>query len=300
MQFGRILGLPQNMACLGVKDDILLDSQSSSRLWQQTDFSSWVPRHKFFEFKSEFRKSQYWLRDYYDDDTPCDCHVIIPGNKIPKWFNHESVESSISLWVGSELPTFALCVAFCLADEDEYDFVCVVDIFTNGHKRTLVKKFFFEMHCDHQWFYGASHRLLQEEVGNLIQGDRNHVEISCKISCWTSETGREIAPTIASMGVHVKCICGIHNSDISHENHDEPVQQRGNRISKRILHQRLRPFLPRGCRFILCRFYHTRCPSRSTSGRPLLKGRRISNKRKRPFITRSSNCLYEAQDQSDC
>ena len=194
-----------------------MDSQSSSRLWQQTDFSSWVPRHKFFEFKSEFRKSQYWLRDYYDDDTPCDCHVIIPGNKIPKWFNHESVESSISLWVGSKLPTFALCVAFCLADEDEYDFVCVVDIFINGHKGTLVKKFFFEMHCDHQWFHGASHRLLQEEVGNLIQGDRNHIELSCKISCWTSETGGQIAPTIARMGVHVKCICSLHDSVISHE-----------------------------------------------------------------------------------
>ncbi|KAK7861135.1 hypothetical protein CFP56_024341, partial [Quercus suber] len=172
LQFGRILGLPQIMACLGVRDDILLDSQSSSKLWKQTDLSSWVPCHKFFEFKLEFCKSQYWLRDYYDDDTPCDCHIIIPRNKIPKWFNHESVESSISLWVGLELPTFTLCVAFCLADEDEY---CIVDIFINGHKQMLEKKFFFEMHCDHQWFYGASHRLLQEDVGNLIQGDRNHI-----------------------------------------------------------------------------------------------------------------------------
>lgn len=93
-----------------------------------------------------------------------------------------------------------LCVAFCLVDEDEYDFACVVDIFTNGHKRTLVKKFFDKMHCDHRWFYGASHRLLQQEVGNLIQGDWNHVEISCKISLWTGTIGREIAPTIAMMG----------------------------------------------------------------------------------------------------
>ncbi|KAL4636710.1 hypothetical protein ACB092_03G027600 [Castanea dentata] len=224
---------------------------------------------------------QYWLQDYYDDDTPCDCHIILPGNKIPKWFNHQSIESSISLWVGPEFPTFALCVAFCLVDEDEYDFACVVDIFTNGHKRTLVKKFFDKMHCDHRWFYGASHRLLQQEVGNLIQGDWNHVKISCKISLWTSTIGREIAPTIARMGVHVKCICGLHNSVICHENHDELVQPQSNRISKRIAHQQLKPFLPQGCHFILRKLYHTLCPIRSTSGEPLLKARKISNKRKR-------------------
>ena len=281
MQFGRILVLPQNMACFGVRDEKLLDFQSPRRLSQQTDLPTWVPPSKFSEFQSEFCKSEYWLRDYYDDDTPCDCHIILPGNKIPKWFNHQSIESSISLWVGPEFPTFALCVAFCLADEDEYNFACVVDIFTNGHKRTLVKKFFDKMHCDHRWFYGASHRLLQQEVGNLIQGDWNHVEISCKISLWTSTIGREIAPTIARMGVHVKCICGLHNSVICHENHDELVQPQGNRISKRIAHQRLKPFLPRGCHFILRKLYHTLCPIRSTSGQPLLKARKISNRRKR-------------------
>ncbi|XP_030958559.1 TMV resistance protein N-like [Quercus lobata] len=281
LQFGRILVLPQNMACFGVRDEKLLDFQSPRRLSQQTDLPTWVPPSKFSEFQSEFCKGEYWLRDYYDDDTPCDCHIILPGNKIPKWFNHQSIESSISLWVGPEFPAFALCVAFCLVDEDEYDFACVVDIFINGHKRTLVKKFFDKMHCDHRWFYGASHRLLQQEVGNLIQGDWNHVEISCKISLWTSTIGREIAPTIARMGVHVKCICGLHNSVICHENHDELVQPQGNRISKRIAHQRLKPFLPRGCHFILRKLYHTLCPIRSTSGQPLLKARKISNRRKR-------------------
>ncbi|KAF3950740.1 hypothetical protein CMV_023543 [Castanea mollissima] len=246
IKFGRILELPQNVACLDVRGDIIMDSQSSSRLSHQTDLSSWVSPSKFSEFEAEFRK---------------------------------------------KFPTFALCLAFSRAGADEYGYVCVVDIFTNGHKQTLLKNFLCRKRCDHLWFYGVSHNLLQQDFRNLIQGDRNHVKISCKISCWTDETGGEIAPSIARMGVHVKCICGLHNSFISHENHDELVQPRGNRISKRIVHQRLKPFLPRGCRFILHKLYRTLCPTRRASGRPLLKARKISNKRKRPLVVGSSSFL---------
>ena len=46
---------------------------------------------------------------------------------------------------------------------------------------------------------------------------RNHVEISCKISHWTSETGK-YAPVIARMGVHVDCICPPQNSVIIQHN----------------------------------------------------------------------------------
>ena len=267
-----------------------MDSQSSNRLSHQIDLSSWCHPSKITEFRDDFLASQYNLRNFYEDDTGCECHIKVPGNEIPKWFNHQSVESYISLWVGPEFPTIALCLSLCLDDEDEYSFVCVVDIFIDGHKRTLAKNFFENYRCDHRWFYGASQSLLQQEVGNFIPGERNHVEISCKISCWTSNTGRDIAPSIARLGVHVKCICGLHNSIISHENR-ELVQPMGNRISKRIVHQRLRPFLPRGCRFILRRLYHTQCPNRSVSGRPILKARKISSKRKRPLVARSSNFL---------
>ena len=50
-----------------------------------------------------------------------------------------------------------------------------------------------------------------------MKGDQNHVEISCKISHWTSEF-RNFAPIIASMGVHVECIIPPRNSVIIHNN----------------------------------------------------------------------------------
>ncbi|XP_030958565.1 disease resistance-like protein DSC1 [Quercus lobata] len=218
LQFGRILGFPQNIACSGVRSDILLDSQSSSRLSHQID-PSWFHPSKLPEVRTKFNASPYVYRSFQEDDTGHDCHIRVPGNEIPKWFNHQSARSSISLWVGPEFPTFALCVAFCLEDENAYAYVCVVDVFTNGHKQTLIEELFDNFCNDNRWFYGASHRLMQHIFGNFIQGDQNHVEISCKISSWTSETGGVIAPTIARLGVHVKCICGLQSSVINHENY---------------------------------------------------------------------------------
>ena len=216
MQFGRILGFPQKIVCSGERSDILLDSQSSSRLSHLID-PSWFHPSKLPEVRTELNASPYMYRSLQDDDIGRECHIRVPGNEIPKWFNHQSAKSSISLWVGPEFPTFALCVAFCLEDENAYGYVCVIDLFTNGHKQTLVEELFDNFRRDNRWFYGASHRLMQHIFGNFIQGDRNHVEISCKISSWTSETGGVIAPTIARLGVHVKCICGLQSSVINHE-----------------------------------------------------------------------------------
>ena len=50
-----------------------------------------------------------------------------------------------------------------------------------------------------------------------MQGDRNHVEISCKTSHWVSRN-EKYAPVIARMGVHVKCICPPLNSVIIQHN----------------------------------------------------------------------------------
>ena len=43
-----------------------------------------------------------------------------------------------------------------------------------------------------------------------MQGDQNHVEVSCKISHWTSEFGK-FALVIARMGAHVECTCPPQN-----------------------------------------------------------------------------------------
>ena len=212
------------MKCSGVKGSVLVDSHL-----HQIDYSSQLPLSKFFLIEEELRPTL----DAYLIDFGERYNIIVPEKKIPKWFNHQSIESSISFWVGPKFPTFAFCIAFRLVPlKDNYanndtcgslcddinSWICVVNIFTNGHKRPLMRQPIFQcLKCDHLWFYGVPHSQLQQKFGDLMQGDRNHVEVSCKISHWTSEFGN-FAPVIARMGAHVECICPPQNSIIIHNN----------------------------------------------------------------------------------
>ena len=229
MQFGRILGLSPDMKCSGVKDKVLINSYSPHKLSNQIDCSSRVSLSKFYAIQGEsFATLDVPLVDFgerYD--------IQVPGNKIPNWINHQSTESSISFWVGPEFPSIAVWVTFHLvplkdnyANNDKYssirddiiDFVCDIFIFTNSRKQShTIRTQLYEMKCDHLWFYGEPHSQLQRYFGDLMQGDRNHVEISCKIDHWVSRNGK-YAPVIARMGVHVECICPPHNSVIIQHN----------------------------------------------------------------------------------
>ena len=105
MQFGRKLGLPQDMKCSGVKGNILMDLHSHCKLSHQIDLSSWVSLSKFDEIIYEsFPTLDVYLTIHLVEKY--DIRVL--GKKIPKWFNHQSIGSSILSWVGPKFPTFAL------------------------------------------------------------------------------------------------------------------------------------------------------------------------------------------------
>ena len=202
------------MTYLGVKSNVLMESHSSNKLSHQIDFSSWLSPSEFSIYEIKLDCPVPGLRNSDEDDTKCEYEIIIPGNEIPKWFNHQSIKRSISFWIGLEFPTFALCIAFQLdglTNTNPYNYICVVNILTNGHKRLLKERVFDKLESDHQWFYGVPNSQLQQEFGDLIQGNTNHVEIACKISLWTSTTGGKVAPIIVRLGVYVDCICYPQN-----------------------------------------------------------------------------------------
>ena len=218
MQFGRILGLSPNMKCSGVKHKVLMDSHSHRNLSNQIDCSSRVSLSMLIAIQDEsFPTLDAHLVDFGET-----YNITVPGKKIPKWINHQSIESSISFWVGPELPSIAVCVALHLiplkdiyANNDKYGSIrddridCYLDIHISTDSRKRRRMFrggFYELKCDHLWFYDVPHSGLQRDFGDLLQGDRNHVEISCKIDHWVSTTGK-YTPVIAGIGVHVECIC---------------------------------------------------------------------------------------------
>lgn len=99
MQFRRKLELPQYTK---YGDNILMDSHSQSKLPHQIDYSlsHYKPPHTLHKFLMDC------TRDYGES-----YNIIVTRKKIPKWFNHQSIESSISFWIGPEFPTIAVCFA---------------------------------------------------------------------------------------------------------------------------------------------------------------------------------------------
>ena len=156
------------MKCLGVKGNVLMHFHSHHKLSHQIDFSPRVS--KFDVIKDEFVPT---LDSYLMIDFGERYDIRVPGKKIPKWFNHQSIGSSILSWVGPKFPTFALRGVSHLvplkdsyANNDSYgsicddiiDLICELRIFINGHKQPFIKPTFFQyLKCDHLWFYGEPH-----------------------------------------------------------------------------------------------------------------------------------------------
>uniref|UniRef100_A0A2N9H126 Reverse transcriptase zinc-binding domain-containing protein n=1 Tax=Fagus sylvatica TaxID=28930 RepID=A0A2N9H126_FAGSY len=108
-------------------------------------------------------------------DTPgCFPKLERLRTRIPKWFNHQSVGSSISFSVGREFPPLAFCVALKVR-------------FKVPEKTT------------------DSRRVND----NIILDERNDVKVLFEISNYDPKIRKEV--TIERCGVHVACICSPQN-----------------------------------------------------------------------------------------
>ncbi|XP_050274420.1 uncharacterized protein LOC126717114 [Quercus robur] len=215
------------------------------------------------------------------------------NNKFASCFNHQRNGNFISFLIGPEFPTIALCVAFYSTYPLQY--YCHAIISVNGSKQTtksiLIEKFLL---YEDMSFSCSS---LQELFEGFNLGDENLVKIFCETTPPMHDSYL-YCREIEWIGVHVQCICPPpQKSSIFHDYYC--IQPRGRRISKRNVHQRLRPSLLKGPNFILRRLYNTQYrstlwPTPSTSLQPLLKARKISNK-KRLLVARCRKCLCGAQ-----
>ena len=119
---------------------------------------------------------------------------------IPNWFNHQRDGNLISLLIGPEFPTIALCSAF----ESYFDFYYYVFISINGSERMFERKFIGEeISIGHLSFSCRPQSSLQELFRDLKLIDQNHVEILCE----TSPHPSYLAPKVERIGVHVECNC---------------------------------------------------------------------------------------------
>ena len=142
-------------------------------------------------FPSETEGVEYEDRDIY-------CTILKCGIEIPKWFNHQTIENSISFWVGCRFPKFALCVVPVPEQEGYCD---IIDISINGCETREYKHFNLHqlsLFSPHQW-------LLQQQLNESNPTDQNHVELTCRTYFnWYS---------LKWWGVHIECTCPPQESD---------------------------------------------------------------------------------------
>ena len=132
-QFGEFIGLQQNIVCArGIRHQ---DSDSKTNFELESEFDFYEATFETgstFETNSNPEADNEAVSEFELDEATSETDstwvlydyywLSLPGSKIPKWFNHQSIGSSISFSVGRKLPSFAFCVALKVELEDDVPF----------------------------------------------------------------------------------------------------------------------------------------------------------------------------------
>ena len=125
------------------------------------------------------------------------------GTEIPEWFNHQSVENSISFWVGRKFPKLAVCVLIRWPMPWQQGFF---DISINGcGVRSFGRLTGSRSEKNLQWLCSPPQWQLQRHLDVSKPTDQNHV--TCRILCPVRENSYQESRATESWGVHVECTC---------------------------------------------------------------------------------------------
>ena len=202
-----MVGLPQNIACVmgpSNQDSLSKMDYDTSKIGSTSEFEMDVASEFETDLASEFEmdlasKFPLDLRDSYE--------LLLPGTRIPKWFNHQRDGSSISFSILNDLKSsaFALCVALKVEIKVNKpkrfkNFTCSMYAFVNGCKeRLMCRKKFLDPSSSFMWFYfddGRRWSVFIKKKGF------HHIKLQCKISNYDSKL---VKVTIERCGVHVAC-----------------------------------------------------------------------------------------------
>ena len=179
-------------------------------------------------------------------------NLVLPGTKIPKWFNHQSVGSSISFSVNSKSLAFAFCVALKIEPMDIVanrfeNFLSSFYIFFNGYKRRFFSRKFL-LDSSFVWFHYRSNR----SFDNMVLEDCNNVKLLFEVSGYDPKKAKI---TIERCGAHVACICPSQNPAV-----DKMACIRIHESLRVSFDENLKMFLCRVSTKKLIRFSKPHCP----------------------------------------
>ena len=208
-----MVGLPQNIACVRRpwnQDSLSEIDYDTSKTGSTSEFEMDLAS----EFESEFEMNL--ASEFVPQDVRYSYELVLPGTTIPKWFNHQSVGSSISFTISNVFKSsaFALCVALKVElkvnkPKRFEHFTCSIYAFVDGCKeRLMFRKFLLDPSSSFIWFYFKEFQYRSSFIKN-IRYSHNDIKLQCKLSNYDPKL---VEVTIERCGVHVACICSPHNS----------------------------------------------------------------------------------------
>ena len=137
------------------------------------------------------------------------CELVLPRIEIPKWFNHQSVQNSLSFQVGREFQKLIVCFTFRLVEVEATKATFFV-VSANGFSKEYLSSYFIE---------GGSVSVQVGREWNVSNpSEQNHVTITVEIKYYPQIISSSYdEPKITWLGVHVDCICCPQN--IAHFTH---------------------------------------------------------------------------------
>ncbi|KAF3952791.1 hypothetical protein CMV_021685 [Castanea mollissima] len=245
---------PPHLQVLHVDGCSSLDSQSRRRLLSQLGETFGLPQNMVCSRGSLHQDSvleKCWAPDLADDGFQFE--LVLSGTKIPKWFNHQSVGSSVSFSVSSESLAFAFCVALKIELKvvaNRYDhFLCSVYILFNGYdEKRINSDYLFLDSSSLTWFQYRSN----SSFDGIVLEDCNNVELRFEVSNYYPTKAKI---TIERCGAHVACICPSQNPAVN-----KMACIRIHESLRVSFDENLKMFLRRVATQNLIRFSKTHCP----------------------------------------
>ncbi|XP_068494505.1 disease resistance-like protein CSA1 [Phaseolus vulgaris] len=167
----EIPAFPPSMQYINARNCTSLTAESSNLLLNKETFEGWV------------------------------LQVMVPGTRVPAWFDHVTKGEYMTFWVREKFPAIIICFALEVESEMEKIFNREIRFYINGEEvyELEIPRGFSDMVTDHVWLYDLrTHSSIHWPSLDSYQMDGwNQVEIACEKISGASNV------TVSWCGVHV-------------------------------------------------------------------------------------------------
>ncbi|CAI8612392.1 unnamed protein product [Vicia faba] len=113
----------------------------------------------------------------------CELQIMVPGARIPEWFDHIREGEYMTFLVHEKFPPIILCFALAIESEMKKSFSCEIRFYINGEEvyELEIPRSFSEMVTDHVWLFDLrTHPSFEfHDLESYLVEDWNQIEISC-------------------------------------------------------------------------------------------------------------------------